>query len=109
MSSAHVEVSDHDIVGLFLLAANRVSAVSLAIGYPAACAVPHMLVNSCKNLTAVAVETEIDFVHVKRIKEALKGPATGASQPGAPTLKATVRFKAHALTRTDTQKAGRVS
>jgi hypothetical protein len=65
----HLEVSNEDIIGLFQIAANRIRAVSLTVGYPAACAVPQMLVNSFQNLTAVAVATEINFKQAEEIKD----------------------------------------
>ena len=69
------ELSNDDIISLFQIAANRISAVSLTIGYPAECAVPHMLVNSFKNLAAVAVVTDIDFKEAEKIKDIIKNPA----------------------------------
>ncbi len=73
------ELSNDDIISLFQIAANRISAVSLTIGYPAECAVPHMLVNSFKNLAAVAVATEIDFKQAEEIKDITTSSAKSAS------------------------------
>jgi large subunit ribosomal protein LP0 len=75
LDPAVLEVSNDDIVSLFLQAANRISAIGLKIGYPAKCAVPHMIVNSFKNLAAVAVSTEIDFKQAEKIKDIIKNPS----------------------------------
>lgn len=50
----------------------NIAALSLAINYPNAASVPHMVVNGLKNLMAVAVETDITFTEVEKIKDALK-------------------------------------
>lgn len=50
----------------------NIAALSLAINYPNAASVPHMLVNGVKNLLAVALETDVTFKEAEKIKEAFK-------------------------------------
>lgn len=50
----------------------NIASVSLAINYPNAASVPHMLVNGVKNLLSVALETDITFKEAEKIKDAFK-------------------------------------
>lgn len=50
----------------------NIASISLAINYPNAASVPHMLVNGVKNLLAVALETDITFKEAEKVKEAFK-------------------------------------
>lgn len=50
----------------------NIAALSLAINYPNAASVPHMLVNGMKNLMAVALETDVTFKEAEKVKEAFK-------------------------------------
>lgn len=47
-----------------------IASISLAIGYPNAASVPHMLVNGMKNLMAVALETDVTFKEAEKVKAA---------------------------------------
>lgn len=53
----------------------NIAAVSLAISYPNAASVPHMVVNGLKNLMAVALETDVTFKEAEKVKEAFKAAA----------------------------------
>lgn len=48
----------------------NIAAVSLAIDYPNAASVPHMVVNGIKKLMAVALETDITFKEAEKVKAA---------------------------------------
>lgn len=50
----------------------NIASISLAINYPNAASVPHMLVNGVKNLLAVALETDVTFKEAEKVKEAFK-------------------------------------
>lgn len=50
----------------------NIASLSLAINYPNAASVPHMLVNGVKNLLAVALETDVTFKEAEKVKEAFK-------------------------------------
>ena len=61
-----------------------IAAISLAINYPTLASVTHSLVNSYKNLLAVALATEITFEGAERAKEYLANPeAFAAAAPAA--------------------------
>lgn len=48
----------------------NIASLSLAINYPNAASVPHMVVNGMKNLMAVALETDITFKEAEKVKAA---------------------------------------
>lgn len=50
----------------------NIAALSLAINYPNAASLPHMLVNGLKKLMAVALETDVSFKEVEKVKAAFK-------------------------------------
>lgn len=47
----------------------NIASISLAVNYPNAASVPHMVVNGMKNLIAVALETDITFKEASMIKQ----------------------------------------
>jgi len=53
----------------------NVAALSLKIGYPTLCSVPHSIANAFKNCMAVAAVTDITFKEVERLKEYLADPS----------------------------------
>ena len=70
-----LNISNDDILAVIRIAMGRISAISLQIGYPAACAVPHMIVNAFKNCAAVTITTDIDFKQAEKIKDMVKNPS----------------------------------
>lgn len=48
----------------------NIASISLAINYPNAASVPHMIVNAMKNMMAVALETDISFKEAEKVKAA---------------------------------------
>merc|ERR1711937_992027 len=67
--------TNDDIIAKFMLGVRNIASVSLAIGYPTACSVPHSIINGFKNLLAIAVETDYDFPEAEMTKEYLKDPS----------------------------------
>jgi len=63
---------------------NNIAQLSLAVGYPTAPAVPHMVLAGFKNLLSIAVATNFSFKQADQIKEYLKNPSAFA-QKSAPT------------------------
>jgi len=59
------------------------AAISLATGYITKPAIPHMLVNSFKNLAAVTFVSDYSFKQADKLKEAAKN-AAAAPQSSAP-------------------------
>ncbi|POY72193.1 hypothetical protein BMF94_4769 [Rhodotorula taiwanensis] len=61
-----------------------VAAISLAVNYPTLASVTYSLVNSYKNLLAVALETEYSFPEAEALKDRLANPdAYAAAAPAA--------------------------
>ena len=58
---------------------NNVASVSLNIGYPTLCSVPHSIANGLKKCLAVAAATEITFPAAEKMKEYLADPSAFAS------------------------------
>jgi len=74
-SPAILDITNDDIISKFMLGVRNIASVSLAIGYPTACSVPHSIINGFKNLLAIAVETDYDFPEAEMTKEYLKDPS----------------------------------
>lgn len=74
-----LDITEDDLRKKFLECVSRVTAISLAIGYPTISSVPHMLINAFKNLLALAASTDIDFKEAQTVKEYLKDPSKFAA------------------------------
>lgn len=70
-----LDLSDQVIEEKFRRGVSNVAALSLALGYPTEASIPHSIINSFKDLLAVAVNTEVEFEQAKEIKEYLKDPS----------------------------------
>ncbi|BGO91258.1 hypothetical protein NBRC10512_008250 [Rhodotorula toruloides] len=79
-----LDVSDDELLKRFMSGVTAVAAISLALNYPTLASVTHSLVNSYKNLLAIAVETEVSFPEAEAIKDRLANPdAYAAAAPVA--------------------------
>lgn len=83
-----LDITDEDLQKIFLEGVRNIAAVSLAIGYPTVCSVPHSIINGFKNLLAVAAVTDVTFKEAEKMKEFLANPeafaaAAAASAPAA--------------------------
>merc|ERR1712002_121544 len=93
---AILDITDDDLKARFLQGVAAVAAVSLEIGYPTMASAPHSIVNSMKNLLAVAAVTDITFKEAEMIKEyladpskfAVAAPAAAAASSDAPAAAA---------------------
>jgi len=74
-----LDVDEQDLIDRFLSGIKTIAAISLAVNYPTLVSVVHSLVNSYKNLIAVALETEISFEGADKVKEYLANPEAFAS------------------------------
>lgn len=75
-----LDITMDDIRAKFAsIAAQRVGALSLAIGYPNSASIGHMIMNGFKNILAVAVETEITFKEAEKVKAFIADPSAFAS------------------------------
>jgi len=69
-----LDIDEKDIINQFLSGIKTVAAISLAINYPTLASVAHSLVNSYKNLIAIALVTEYSFPGAEKAKEYLANP-----------------------------------
>jgi large subunit ribosomal protein LP0 len=66
-----LDLTDDDMVASFGAGLARIAALSMATGYPTLAAVPHMIINSYKNVLAIALETEYSFPQADKVKALL--------------------------------------
>ncbi|PIL35694.1 hypothetical protein GSI_02424 [Ganoderma sinense ZZ0214-1] len=69
-----LDVSDKELLDRFFSGVTTIAAISLALQYPTIVSVVHSLVNSYKNLIAVALATEYSFEGAEKAKEYLANP-----------------------------------
>jgi len=72
----------NEITNTFRNIANSMAALSLAIGQPNALSVPHMIVNSFKNLASIALESGLTFKELSNLSSG--GGAQDAGGKGKP-------------------------
>lgn len=65
-----LDITSEVLAERFAEGIKNVAALSLAINYPNAASVPHMVVNGLKNLMAVALETDVTFKEAEKVKAA---------------------------------------
>jgi large subunit ribosomal protein LP0 len=68
-----LDLTDADINNAIIAGVNNVASISLATGYLTLAAVPHSIINSYKNVLAIAVETDYSFPHADKVKALLAG------------------------------------
>ncbi|KAH9856585.1 60S acidic ribosomal protein P0 [Lenzites betulinus] len=69
-----LDISDTELLDRFSSGIKTIAAISLALNYPTLVSVVHSLVNSYKNLLAVALATEYTFEGAEKAKEFLANP-----------------------------------
>ncbi|GAA6027727.1 hypothetical protein JCM8097_008003 [Rhodosporidiobolus ruineniae] len=79
-----LDVAEEELIGRFMSGVKTIAAISLAINYPTLASVAHSLINSYKNIVAIALETEITFPEVESLKDRIANPdAYAAAAPAA--------------------------
>jgi len=79
-----LDVDEQELIDRFLSGIKSIAAISLALKYPTIVSVSHSLVNSYKNLLAIALVTEYTFEGAEKAKEYLANPeAFAAAAPAA--------------------------
>jgi len=91
-----LDVDEQELVDRFLSGIKTIAAISLALKYPTIVSVTHSLVNSYKNLIAVALVTEYTFEGAEKIKEYLENPEAFAVAAPAETVGAPAAEEAKA-------------
>jgi len=77
-----LDLTADDIIAKFKNGAKMQAQLSLGIGYPTTCSVPHSLLNSFKNMVAVCSVSGYEFKEGQALLEAAKNaPAAGAAGP----------------------------
>jgi len=74
-----LDINDEAILKAFAAGITTVAAISLAANYPTLASVPHSIVNSYKNVLAVALETEYTFPLAQKVKDYLANPGAHAA------------------------------
>jgi len=69
-----LDVDEKDLIDRFMSGIKTIAAISLALNYPTIASVTHSLVNSYKNLIAIALATEYTFEGAEKAKEYLANP-----------------------------------
>lgn len=83
-SPSILDITDEQLRGTFMAGIANVAAVSLKIGYPTLCSVPHSIANGFKNCLALAAVTDITFAEAEQMKEYLADPSKFAAAVAAP-------------------------
>jgi len=79
-----LDIEESQLLKAFASAINTIATISLATGYPTLPSVIHSVVNSYKNVLAVAVETEYSWEGIEELKDRIANPdAYASSAPAA--------------------------
>lgn len=93
-SPSVLDVGEKELIDRFLSGVKSIAAISLALHYPTIVSVMHSLVNSYKNLIAVALATDYTFEGAEKAKAFLENPeafavaAAPAAEEAAPAAPA---------------------
>lgn len=83
-----LDIGEEQILKSFASAISTIASISLATNFPTLPSVIHSVVNSYKNVLAVAIETEYSWPEIEQLKDrianpdAYAGPATTAAASG---------------------------
>jgi large subunit ribosomal protein LP0 len=81
---AHVlDLSPADLYAKFFAGVRKLTAISLAIGYPTIATLPHILGNGFRKLLAISLATNYEFKEAKMFKDAAASGAIAAAQAPA--------------------------
>jgi len=73
-----LDIEEDTLLANFVAGIKNIAAISLQIGYPTVASVPHSIINSYKNLLAVAIATEYSFPGAEKVKAYLADPSAFA-------------------------------
>ncbi|GAV46941.1 hypothetical protein ZYGR_0A05390 [Zygosaccharomyces rouxii] len=80
-----LDITDEELVGHFVSAVTTIASVSLAVGYPTLPSVGHSIINSYKDLLAVAVASKYIYPEIEELQDRVENPEKYASAaPAAP-------------------------
>jgi len=69
-----LDIGESQLLQAFSSAVNTIACISLAVGFPTLPSVMHSLVNTYKNVLAVAVETDYQWDGIEELKDRIKNP-----------------------------------
>jgi len=69
-----LDIEESQLLKAFSTAVTTIATISLATGYPTLPSVIHSVVNSYKNILAIALETDITFEGVEELKDRIANP-----------------------------------
>jgi len=79
-----LDIDEAQLLKVFLSAVTTIATISLAANYPTLPSVIHSVLNSYKNIIAVALETEYSFPAIEELKDRIANPdAYAAAAPAA--------------------------
>jgi len=62
-----LDIEEHALIDLYMEGVKTIAALSLQIGFPTVASVPHMIINSYKNLLAVSIGTDYTFAGSEKV------------------------------------------
>ena len=77
-----LDITSADILKRFQTSISNIASISLASGYVTKAAIPHIIINSFKNLAAVTFDSDYSFKQADKMKDAAKN-AVRAAPTGA--------------------------
>ncbi|KFY09270.1 hypothetical protein V491_08285 [Pseudogymnoascus sp. VKM F-3775] len=80
-----LDISEEQLLKAFSSAITTIACVSLAVNFPTLPSVIHSVVNSYKNVLAVAISTEYSWTEIEELKERIANPEKFASATTATT------------------------
>ena len=77
-----LDITSADILKRFQTSISNLASISLATGYVTKAAVPHIIMNSFKNLAAVTFDSDYSFKQADKLKDAAKNAVIVAAPAG---------------------------
>ncbi|KKF97175.1 60S acidic ribosomal protein P0 [Ceratocystis platani] len=95
--SSVLDISEEQLLKSLSSAISTIASISLAVSYPTLASVTHSLVNSYKNVLAVAISTEYSWEGIEELKDRIANPdAYAAAAPTAAAASGGAEDKAEA-------------
>jgi len=77
-----LDITSADILKRFQTSISNLASISLATGYVTKAAIPHIIMNSFKNLAAVTFDSDYSFKQADKLKDAAKNAVIVAAPAG---------------------------
>lgn len=73
-----LDITSADILKRFQTSISNLASISLASGYVTKASIPHIILNSFKNLAAVTFDSDYSFKQADKVKDAAKNAVVAA-------------------------------